>query len=98
MIQHIVFMSFQPDAMPDAAQRIRDQLQTLPAQIPEIQRYEIGLNIVEAERNDDLVLISAFASLDDLRTYSQHPAHQAVVQEILKVATSIRAVDYETDG
>jgi len=94
MIVHIVLMQFKDD-IPDAAQHIYDLLVALPPKIAEIRTYEVGMNIVESERNDDLSVYSTFDSLDDLQSYQAHPDHQAVLVEIKKVATSIRVVDYE---
>lgn len=94
MIVHIVLMQFKDD-IPDAAQHIHDLLVALPPKIAEIRTYEVGMNIVESERNDDLSVYSTFDSLDDLQSYQAHPDHQAVLVEIKKVATSIRVVDYE---
>lgn len=94
MIVHIVMMQFADDA-PNATQHIYDLLTALPGKIPEIRTYEVGMNIIESERNDDLSLYSTFDSLEDLQNYQAHLEHQAVLKEIKQVAISIRVVDYE---
>jgi hypothetical protein len=93
MITHVVM--FKLEARDDSiAQEIHDRLMTLPDRITEIRHYEVGLNMIEADRNYDVVLISKFDDLDALSRYNQHPDHQAVVQYILSVTSNIIAVDF----
>jgi hypothetical protein len=95
MITHIVFMKFK-DGSPEAAAKARDMLMALPAKIPQIRHYEVGLNVVQAARNYDLALVSTFATLDDLNIYGSHPDHQDALVYIRSVLESSAAVDYES--
>jgi antibiotic biosynthesis monooxygenase (ABM) superfamily enzyme len=96
MITHVVmFKLAQPD--PATATEIRDRLMALPAKIPQIKGYEVGVNVVEADRNYDVVLVSRFDNLDDLAAYNDHPDHQEVVAFIRSVISGSVAVDYESD-
>jgi hypothetical protein len=94
MITHIVVFKL-AENNPEHAQNIHDKLMALPEVIPEIKHYEVGMNIIESERNYDLVLISKFDDVDALNTYQVHPEHQKVVAYIKSVTQSIIAVDYE---
>ncbi len=51
---------------------------------------------LRSERSYDLVLVSEFLTREDLATYSQHPAHVKVVEEVIKPCLAgIAVVDYE---
>lgn len=95
MITHVVFFKF-ADPTPETAQTTKTRLLALPAQIPQIKHYEVGINILESPRNYDLVLISKFDSLDELSAYQVHPVHQEFVTYIKSVTSSIFAVDYDS--
>ena len=94
MITHVVFFKL-AENNPEHAQNIHDKLMTLPDIITQIKHYEVGMNIIESERNYDLALISKFDNMDDLNTYQGHPEHLKVVEYIKSVTQSILAVDYE---
>ena len=74
--------------------RIKNELDELPAKIPEIVSFEIGLNYSESPNAYDIVLISEFENNTDLKTYSGHPEHQKIVDLIKKNTTDIVVIDY----
>lgn len=96
VITHVVMFKLQDDKKEQAAE-IQQRLQALPAQLPMIRHYEIGLDVVQSARSYDVVLISTFDTHDDLNAYSQHPIHLEVVKFIKSVTSSIIAVDYESE-
>jgi hypothetical protein len=55
----------------------------------------VGLNISHSERAMDLVLITAFETLEDLEVYIQHPDHQEAARFIRSVTSDRRVVDFE---
>ncbi|MFW5748333.1 MAG: Dabb family protein [Chloroflexota bacterium] len=96
MINHVVmFKLAQKDRA--TAQELHDRLMALPDKIAQIRHYEVGINMLETPRSFDLVLISRFDSLAALSEYQAHPDHQAVLEFIRSVTSSIVAVDYEMD-
>ncbi len=95
MITHIVLIKLK-EQNPDVQQRIVDSLRRLPALIPEIEHYEVGINVVPSERAYDIAIYSRFADLQALETYSKHPEHVAVLPYIRENAASVVAVDYES--
>ena len=74
---------------------IKTALETLPSKIEQIKSFEIGKNMIESERAFDIVLVSEFESLDDLKIYVDHPEHQKVVTLIRKYSEKTVSVDYE---
>ncbi len=101
MIKHIVMWRLHDQAegadKSENAARLREMLRKLPERIPEIRRFEVGLNIDESEAAADVVLYSEFESLETLRRYQQHPEHQKVVQFLKKIRSEKRVADYQVN-
>jgi hypothetical protein len=95
MITHVVMMKFK-DRSPEVLNKVRDSLVALPAQIPEIKYFDVGVNIIESSRAYDVVLVSRFDSLETLDIYSKHPAHVEALQYIHSVLETAASVDYES--
>jgi len=93
MIAHVVMLKFKLDR-DEAVQEIKQRLDMLPAMIPEIVYYEVGLNELGSDRAFDLVLYSKFASYDDLKTYNNHPEHVSVLQLNGQHVEKDHSVDY----
>ena len=98
MIRHIVMWRLKEEAggQPKAANALAMQgwLEELPAQIPEINALEVGLNVNPSERAWDVVLVTSFEDEAGLAAYSSHPIHQAVVNSIRAVTAEARVVDF----
>ena len=75
---------------------MRDKLEALRGQIPGLLRLEVGLDFSATENSADVVLVTEFASRDDLAAYQVHPAHKAVGVFVSQVVSERRFVDYET--
>lgn len=99
MIKHVVMwrLTREPgDIFPDKnAREMQTRLTALQGKIPEIGNFEVGLDINRTERAADVVLVSSFASREDLATYSRHPLHRALVEFISGITSEVRVVDYE---
>ena len=96
-IRHVVawkIASTDEDERAVQAATVKARLESLPAIIPEIRAFEVGLNSVEG--NDfDVVLISEFADEAALERYVQHPDHQEVAAYIRSVVGGRASVDFE---
>ncbi|MEE9464794.1 MAG: Dabb family protein [Candidatus Neomarinimicrobiota bacterium] len=99
MIKHIVMWRLAEEAAgaskEENARAMQARLMALPGEIDEIQQFEVGLDINRTERAGDVVLVSSFATRDDLAAYSGHPRHRAVVDFIRGFSIDARVVDYE---
>ncbi len=99
MIKHVVMWRLAGEAgglsREDNLKEIRTRLSALPEKIPEIQTFEVGLDINRTERAADVVLVSSFASREDLAAYIRHPLHRALVEFIRAITSEVRVVDYE---
>ena len=91
MITHVVVMKLtDPADGPEVARRLR----ALPAQIPEIRSYQVGVDELHGPRAWQVVLVSRFDSFETLQSYIQHPAHQEVVAYLDQVSETRASVDF----
>lgn len=90
MLTHIVTVRFVEDATDDQVAALVNGLRGLPDQIPEIRSYTVGRDLGLVEGNGDLAVVARFASPEDLRAYLAHPAHVAVVAELLEPISASR--------
>lgn len=96
MVKHIVTFKFKgnPDERTRIAKNFAGALIQLPEQIEQLKSMEVGLNI-NPEEDWDLVLTAIADSLDDIKAYANHPAHQEAVQIIRDLIDGRACVDYE---
>ena len=92
MIRHIVMWKFRPGT--EAEQReFLTGLRGLQGVIPQLLKSEVAVNV--APGNYDAVLVSEFASLEDLNIYKNDPRHKAVSALCKSIREDRVAVDYE---
>lgn len=96
MIKHVVTFKFKgtPEERNNVAKKFAEALVQLPDAIPELKSMEVGINMNPAERWD-LVLTAIANTMEDVATYSAHPAHQAAVAIIAPYKEDRACVDYE---
>lgn len=99
MIRHIVFFRISDQAEIADHEvlliQVKSELEKLPAIIPEIVSFEVGINLNAVDGKADLSLLSTFSSSESLATYQNHPAHRAFVEWNRKRCPKIAVVDYE---
>lgn len=98
MLKHIVMFKLKDSYFGKEksliAKEIKEKLERLPALIPQIKFYEVGINELDDPRAYDIVLISAFENKDALDTYRNHPEHKKTLDFILERALDAKVVDY----
>lgn len=92
MIRHIVMWKFRPGTEAEQS-RFFEGLRGLQGVIPQLLRCEVAENV--GKNNYDAVLISDFASLEDLEAYKSDPRHREVSALCKSIRTDRVAVDYE---
>lgn len=85
MIRHVVMWKFKEENKEANMQHAREILFALQPVIPELRRMEIGFDISGTEMSYDMMLLTEFDSVEDMKTYAVHPEH-------LKVSGFIRSV------
>ena len=76
MLQHYVLLRYLPGTKSEHVTAFCKRLLALRGSIGEIRRLEIGRDELHDARSWDLVLMREFDSVDALRAYQTHPAHQ----------------------
>jgi hypothetical protein len=90
-VRHIVLFRFAEGTPDERVDDLTAGLDALPPAIPEIRRYEHGRNLGVTPGTWDYALVAEFATLDDQRTYRDHPVHQKLIRELVEPITTDRA-------
>ncbi|MBN1603399.1 MAG: Dabb family protein [Chitinispirillaceae bacterium] len=77
------------------AAKIKELLDTLQGKVPQIVKFETGLDSNRTAAAYDVVLYSTFNSVNDLKEYGDHPIHKDVAAQIGKLVAERHVVDYE---
>ena len=80
----------------DNAEAVKSSLERLPSLIPQIESYEVGINLQDGDRSFDVVLISEFSSQKNFEIYRSNPEHVKVVETIRELTLKARFVDFLT--
>mmetsp|Transcript_89859 Transcript_89859/g.232048 ORF Transcript_89859/g.232048 Transcript_89859/m.232048 type:complete len:456 (+) Transcript_89859:46-1413(+) len=100
-LRHVVLLKFQAGTAEEKKAALVEGLEALPKAIPEIAGYKVGVDAgVTPEGNHDFSIVGDFASEQDYQVYAKHPAHQAVIVNLVKpiLAPGGRAaVQYRTE-
>lgn len=100
MYKHVVFWKIKQSVngvtKKELIKEVIKKLNSLPACIPEIIEYEVGLNIGDYNASFfDICLISVFENKDTFWNYTKYPEHDAVVEFIQSVQEAEEIVDFE---
>jgi hypothetical protein len=88
-------LTWRDGTAPDAISAVGDALAALPAQIPEIRDYRFGPDLGINADNCDYVVVADFDSVEGYLAYRDHPAHQAVLADLIRPILAARsAVQY----
>ncbi len=98
MVKHIVMFRLKEELgeaeRSRAFEDFKQGIEALPAHISCIRHIEVRRN-VNPEEQWDICLVSEFATLDEVRTYSQHPLHVEVAGRLKPNVAARACVDYE---
>ncbi|QJT07415.1 Dabb family protein [Oceanidesulfovibrio marinus] len=95
MVTHIVMWKLKEENKAENAREMKKRLDAINDLIPGLKRLEVSTNILVSDPETDIALFSQFDTLEDLKTYAEHPRHLEVVAFIKSVAAERRVVDYE---
>lgn len=98
-IRHVVMFRWAAHVDAEHIGRVRDGLSALPAAIGVIRSYVHGPDAGVSDGNYDYAVVADFDSVDDWRTYRDHPQHVQLIDELIKGHVTDRAaVQFETDA
>lgn len=95
MLHHYVLIRYEQGVSDEHIDEFCRRMQALRTGIADIDDLEVGRDILRDRRSWDLILIMRFASIDALRRYQQHPAHQEVMAFNQPFVRDVASVDFE---
>ena len=102
MIEHVVMWKFADNAEGKTREEnmaiVRERLFALPAIIPEIKFMQIGRDVSRTDMSYDMMLLTEFESVEDMKTYAVHPEHLKVSGFIRSVIESRVVLDCDLDN
>lgn len=90
MIVHVAAFSWKPGTTPEQIAAVQDALSALPSQIPSLRAYHFGADLGVAEGNADFAVVAMFDDVEGWREYAQHPAHLAVLADLVRPHLALR--------
>lgn len=95
--RHVVLLQWADHVTPELVEHIREELQQLPAIIPEIKGYVHGSDVGVSEGNFDYCVVADFDDVRGWRTFRENPQHLVLIEELIKPNIKGRAaVQYQT--
>ena len=95
MVDHLVLFTVKEDARAEDVEDLLASLKELKRGVPNVVDLSVGENFSERSQGYTHGLFVRLRTVDDLRSYISHPAHQAVVEKLDMLTTGRLVVDYE---
>ncbi|MDB5872968.1 MAG: hypothetical protein JWQ07_2410 [Ramlibacter sp.] len=92
MIRHMVLFSFKPSVDQDQRHQLLDLLAELPRQFPDMQGFQLGVNVSKRDRRFSHGMTMGFATLGDLEKYLDSERHERFVRENFAPLIEERAI------
>ena len=83
-IRHVVVFRFTDDASDAQVDRLAAGLDALPETVGLMLDYRHGRDMGLLDASWDYVLVAEFATVEDLMTYRDHPAHLALIRDLVE--------------
>jgi hypothetical protein len=98
MIVHLVLFKWKEEATSESITATIEALKRLKSKIPNIIDLSCGQNFTNRAQGFQHGLVVKLRDRSDLEAYAVHPAHQEVVQNLIKpILADIIALDYEVE-
>jgi hypothetical protein len=95
MLRHFVLIRYDDAVTETHIAEFCQRMYALKSLIPDVAELEIARDILRDKRSWDLMLMMGFDSVESLRRYQKHEAHQAVMQFNDPLVKDIASFDYE---
>lgn len=94
MFRHIVLVKWKPEATDAERQAMRNAIEQLPTQVPEIVAACIGLDVGHGPNNYEMATVFDFEDSAAFKRYIASAAHQAYVQGPAKAVAQLAVVQH----
>jgi hypothetical protein len=96
VLRHVVLFRFTPDSTTEQREAIFTALRGLPARIPELRNYRVGLDADLVEGNWHAAVVADCDDVSGWEAYRGDAEHQRIIAELIQPILSERAaVQYE---
>jgi len=95
MIRHIVLFKLKPNITKQEVEGLAKGLNDLKKNIKQVKALTVETDVGRTPSSCDLVLDALFNNMEDVKTYSTHPAHIEIVKMIEKLCESRMKIDYQ---
>lgn len=95
MIRHVVLIRWKPEFPTEARETWLADVRRLPAQIEVLRALDAGPDVLGLSRSWDSAIVADFDTVEDIATYTDHPAHQPLIAVSGAGAEVIASVDFE---
>ena len=82
MIRHVVLLKWKGETDPAQVEAVESALAEMPVLMPFIRRYDMGQDL-GVTGSHDFAIVADFDSIEDYRTYADHPDHKAVTAAVI---------------
>jgi stress responsive alpha/beta barrel protein len=89
--RHVSVLTFREGTTTAEIDAIAAALRALPEEIGVIRDYRVGSDLGIDDGNGHFVVVADFASPADYAVYRDHPAHRAVLAEVIRPLLASRA-------
>lgn len=98
MIKHIVFIKIKGVSEDDkkaSLTKLKETLDNMAPNIPDVKNYQSGFNISDSERASDFVIIGDFETKEILDNYYNTPEYKEVLNFISSIKGRTTVIDFE---
>jgi hypothetical protein len=95
MLRHFVFIKYRQGASGAHIDEFLQRTRALSESIPVVRYLEAGRDALHTARSWDVMLAMRFNSLEALREYQAHPAHQALMAFNDPQVAEVGSVDFQ---
>lgn len=95
MIRHILILRWKKDFPEERKQEWLGIVQAMPAKIDVIRSLSVGRDVVQGERSWDYGIVADFDTLEDVKTYQNHPDHLPALAISGPNTEAMASIDFE---
>jgi hypothetical protein len=96
MLTHIVIWKYHTEIEPEVRQDHVRMLRNLASSIKEVEKLEVGFDVVKLPRSFDTGLVAVFQDRAGLEAYTIHPEHIKVAAFGKAISEQVASVDFES--
>ncbi|VAX20859.1 hypothetical protein MNBD_NITROSPINAE04-298 [hydrothermal vent metagenome] len=97
MIRHIVLFKLKPKVTKQEVEGLTRGLSGLKESIEQVRAIEVKMDVGRTPNSCDLALDALFDNMEDVKTYSESPAHIEIVKMVERLCESRMKIDYQIE-